>query len=75
VQDDATGKLTFFPCGTWFDKTQGDHVIERLLQAADPKAAATSQKLSYKVTVSTSDVRFAGTDANVFMEVIGERYA
>ena len=73
MQDDATGKLTFFPCGAWLDKAQGYHAIERLLQAADPKAAAGAQKLSYKVTVSTSDMRFAGTDANVFVEIIGDR--
>lgn len=34
----------------------------------DPYAA----KAQYKVTVYTSDVKFAGTDANVFIEIMGE---
>lgn len=34
----------------------------------DPKAA----KARYKVTVHTSDIKFAGTDANVQIELLGE---
>ncbi|GLC44364.1 hypothetical protein PLESTF_000049800 [Pleodorina starrii] len=70
VLDDATGVSYFFPCGKWFDKKEGDQAIERLLPVA-PKDA-TSAKAQYKISVYTSDIKFAGTDANVFIEVHGE---
>ncbi|GFR41097.1 hypothetical protein Agub_g1741 [Astrephomene gubernaculifera] len=70
VMDDATGVSYFFPCNKWFDRGEDDRVIERVLLVAprDPK----SGKAQYKVTVYTSDIKFAGTDANVFIEVHGE---
>jgi len=71
VTDDATGEATYFPCGTWLDKKEGDGLIERVLPAA--ATDATAEKCPYKITVHTSDIRFAGTDANVFIEVLGTR--
>jgi hypothetical protein len=71
VSDDATGTLYFFPCNAWLDKGQGG--TEKVLPVADPSTAAGAAKLTYKVTVTTSDIRFAGTDANVFVEIVGER--
>ncbi|KAG2499991.1 hypothetical protein HYH03_002273 [Edaphochlamys debaryana] len=70
VTDDSTGVSYFFPCGKWFDKKEGDQAIERVLLVAlkDPKAG----KAQYKITVHTSDIKFAGTDANVFIEVHGD---
>jgi hypothetical protein len=35
---------------------------------------AVAAKLPYKVVVTTSDIKFAGTDANVFIEICGERW-
>jgi hypothetical protein len=32
VVDDATGKRYFFPCQKWFDKSEGDKQIERVLE-------------------------------------------
>ncbi|PNH12713.1 Lipoxygenase y domain-containing protein 1 [Tetrabaena socialis] len=70
VADDATGVSYFFPCNKWFDKGEDDRAIERLLPVAprDPK----SGKAQYKITVHTSDIKFGGTDANVFIEVHGD---
>ncbi|KAK9824333.1 hypothetical protein WJX72_009517 [[Myrmecia] bisecta] len=71
VINDATGEPTYFPCNQWFDKKEGDGLIERLLAPAvrDPKAV----QCTYKVTVTTSDVKFGGTDANVSVEIFGKR--
>lgn len=34
VIDDATGEDFFFPCGMWFDRTEGDKQIDRILKVA-----------------------------------------
>lgn len=72
IQDDGTGLTYFFPCGKWFDKDEGDRATERILPVApfDPK----SGKAQYKITVHTSDIKYAGTDANVYIEVHGEMW-
>ncbi|MEW5309958.1 MAG: hypothetical protein WDW38_001797 [Sanguina aurantia] len=71
VVDEATGVDYFFPCGMWLDKKEGDGKIERDLPVALRDLNAV--KCMYKVTVHTSDLKFAGTDANVFVEMLGER--
>eukprot|EP00775_Hariotina_reticulata_P001782 gene1782-2116_t len=73
VTDSAMATPFFFPCNAWLDMTQGDHVIERTLQAASKGVALAVSKLNYRVTVCTSDVKFGGTDANVFIDIIGQR--
>jgi hypothetical protein len=70
VLDDATGVSYFFPCSKWFDKKEGDQAIERVLPVAPKDAKAA--KAQYKISVYTSDIKFGGTDANVFIEVHGE---
>ncbi len=49
---------------------EDDHAIERTLEVAvmDPKAA----KCQYKISVHTSDIRFSGTDANVYIQLFGQ---
>lgn len=71
VVDEATGVDYFFPCGMWLDKKEGDGKIERDLPVTLRDLNAV--KCMYKVTVYTSDLKFAGTDANVFVEMLGER--
>lgn len=71
IVDDATGDNYYFPCGKWFDKKEDDGQIERILPAAKPDPNAVN--CMYKVTVYTSDMKFAGTDANVFIELMGFR--
>lgn len=73
VTDDATGTSYYFACGQWFDRKEGDGLVERTLVASKPDPAA--EKCAYKVTVHTSDMKFAGTDANVAIEIIGVRCA
>jgi hypothetical protein len=45
------------------------------VQAVSQEDVAAAEKLPYKVVVCTSDIKFAGTDANVFIEICGERCA
>lgn len=32
VVDDVTGTEYFFPCNKWFDKKEGDGLLERILE-------------------------------------------
>ncbi|CAG9464667.1 unnamed protein product [Pedinophyceae sp. YPF-701] len=57
-----------FPCHQWFDRKEGDGLTRRRLQASDADSAMTT----YTVTVVTSDLRGAGTDAGVYMEMHGK---
>ena len=54
-----------FPCDRWLDKKTG-------LTALLTPEAADSEVASYKVVVFTSDIRSAGTDANVTIRMFGE---
>lgn len=53
------------------DAKDGDGLIERVLPVAarDPDAA----EATYRLTVYTSDLKYAGTDANVACEIIGAK--
>ncbi|KAG1662011.1 hypothetical protein FOA52_009500 [Chlamydomonas sp. UWO 241] len=70
VQNSASRQVVYFPCSMWFDKKQGDGLIRRTLLATmkDPRTF----KAEYRVSVWTSDVSGAGTDANVFIQIFGE---
>lgn len=68
VTDEATGKTYFFPCNQWFDAKVGDKKTERELTVADPGSSA---PVMYKLTVHTSDIKGAGTDADVAVEIFG----
>jgi hypothetical protein len=72
VISSATNQSYNFPFnGGWFDSKSGwEHIIYR-----DGVAGANNAMEDYKITVFTSDVRGAGTDANVFIELQGDRGA
>jgi len=63
----ATGECTSFPCGKWL--TPKDPMS--LQQTLVPGTGGT-QLSRYTVTVYTSDIRGAGTDANVSLEIVGD---
>lgn len=71
IVDDSTGVTYFFSCSKWLDKKEDDQAIERVLPVAPRDARAA--KAQYKISVYTSDIKFSGTDANVFIEVHGEK--
>ncbi len=62
--------MYYFPCGRWLDKKEDDGAIRRRLPVTfrDPRAF----KSQYRVTVTTSDIRGAGTDADVFIQLFGD---
>lgn len=57
-----------FPCGQWFDKKLGDGQMERWLDRTENALPLTN----YKVTTLTSDLDGAGTDAQVYIELVGK---
>lgn len=70
-KSDPDNKL-FFECGQWLSRTQGDGLIERVLDSA-PSLSPRVPSHAYLVEVVTGAVRGAGTDANVFVTLFGER--
>lgn len=60
-----------FPVNSWFDKTQAPHKTTQVINveaSLDPESDVTI----YRVEVLTSDLKDAGTNANVFVQVVGE---
>lgn len=68
---DPQDKL-FFVCGQWLSRTQGDGLIQRTLSTSSHPTIQLPRK-SYTVAVVTGGMRGAGTDANVFITLFGER--
>lgn len=70
VDKSLTGTSTYFPCQAWFDKKLGDGLLKRRLVAThkDPRTF----KADYRVSVWTSNISGAGTDANVFIAMYGD---
>jgi hypothetical protein len=57
----------------WLAKDEDDGAIRRRLQAlGSPGSAGLTATTTYRVTIYTSDVRGAGTDANVYVQLLGE---
>ena len=62
---------TIFRCNNWLDFKQGDGSIERELYPSRPKR---QKDVDYKVFIKTSNVKNAGTNANVFIQLFGDEY-
>ncbi|CAB4019689.1 lipoxygenase homology domain-containing 1-like, partial [Paramuricea clavata] len=59
-----------FPCERWLAKDEDDGQIIRELTLGGTSLLQTT---SYKVAVRTGDVRGAGTDANVYIQIFGKQ--
>lgn len=59
-----------FPCNRWLAKDEDDGLIVRELPLGGTSLLNTT---SYLVSVRTGDVRGAGTDANVFVQIFGAK--
>ena len=69
IYDESTNKNIFFPTGgVWLD---GDNLI-REFAASNEEGKPLLPLKTYEVEVKTGDVRGAGTDANVYIEIYGE---
>ncbi|KAJ7335182.1 hypothetical protein JRQ81_013123, partial [Phrynocephalus forsythii] len=71
VDAPCLGLCLKFPCGRWLDKKKDDGAIERVLFPADLQTRTYVPFVPYEVTVYTSDIFGAGTDADVFMVLYG----
>ncbi len=66
-----TGEHRIFPANRWFSKSDDDFQIERDLFPGD----APDLNVEWEVVVVTSDIKGAGTDANVFVQMFGSEGA
>uniref|UniRef100_A0A3Q2V469 Lipoxygenase homology PLAT domains 1a n=1 Tax=Haplochromis burtoni TaxID=8153 RepID=A0A3Q2V469_HAPBU len=67
-----TGIEQTFPCGMWLDEDEGDGLIERELYEM-VSLRQKKQMYPWSLWIWTSDVKGAGTDAQVFLQIYGEK--
>ncbi|NXF11356.1 LOXH1 protein, partial [Smithornis capensis] len=67
----SLGQCLKFPCGRWLDKSEDDGAIERIIFPAKLQTREYIPFVPYEITVHTSDVFGAGTDADVFIVLYG----
>uniref|UniRef100_A0A665W322 Lipoxygenase homology domains 1a n=1 Tax=Echeneis naucrates TaxID=173247 RepID=A0A665W322_ECHNA len=68
-----TGIEQTFPCGMWLDEDEGDGLIERELYEMVSLRQKKQKKYPWSLWIWTSDVKGAGTDAQVFLQIYGEQ--
>ncbi|XP_061492303.1 lipoxygenase homology domain-containing protein 1 [Rhineura floridana] len=71
VDAPCLGLCLKFPCGRWLDKSEDDGATERVLFPAKLQTRTYVPFVPYEVTVCTSDIFGAGTDADVFIVLYG----
>ena len=67
----SLGKSWRFPCGQWFAKDEGDQLIERDIYPDIDDNDEYEAQIPYELTITTSDIRNAGTNADVFVQIFG----
>ncbi|XP_060575611.1 lipoxygenase homology domain-containing protein 1-like isoform X2 [Ruditapes philippinarum] len=79
IKDSERPKDTFyFTYGGWIAQDEGDGKLWREIRAKkqlskEINSAHMGTETRYQITVKTGDVRYAGTDANVFIQLAGEK--
>ncbi|KAM6985878.1 lipoxygenase homology domain-containing protein 1 [Aplochiton taeniatus] len=68
-----TGIEQTFPCARWLDEDEGDGLIERELYEMVSLRQKKLKKYPWSLWIWTSDVKGAGTDAQVFLQIYGEK--
>ncbi|KAM6148889.1 lipoxygenase homology domain-containing protein 1 isoform 2-T2 [Erethizon dorsatum] len=71
VDAPSLGKCMTFPCGRWLAKNEDDGTIIRDLFHAELQTRRYTPFVPYEITLYTSDVFAAGTDANIFIVIYG----
>uniref|UniRef100_G3QS54 Lipoxygenase homology domain-containing protein 1 n=1 Tax=Gorilla gorilla gorilla TaxID=9595 RepID=G3QS54_GORGO len=71
VDAPSLGKCMTFPCGRWLAKNEDDGSIIRDLFHAELQTRLYTPFVPYEITLYTSDVFAAGTDANIFIIIYG----
>ncbi|XP_030215683.1 lipoxygenase homology domain-containing protein 1 [Gadus morhua] len=62
-----------FPCERWLDTNEDDQEVVRELPATGETIAEPLPLIKYRVTVCTGTVGGSGTDASVFLNLIGDQ--
>ena len=73
VENPISKKKWFFLCGKWLDKSSGDRVIQRDIVATNEDGVASLPLVLFSVQILTGTLRGAGTDANVFVTIEGDK--
>jgi len=68
----TTGLSQVFPCEKWLAKDEADGRIERILKENTSLRRRSKGQNVWTVWVYTSDMKMAGTDANVFICMYGD---
>ncbi|XP_071394579.1 lipoxygenase homology domain-containing protein 1 [Centroberyx affinis] len=61
-----------FPCERWLDTNEDDNEVVRELPAMGDLIAEPLPLIKYRVTVCTGSISGSGTDASVFLNLIGD---
>uniref|UniRef100_A0A672LZQ6 PLAT domain-containing protein n=1 Tax=Sinocyclocheilus grahami TaxID=75366 RepID=A0A672LZQ6_SINGR len=69
----SQGQRLRFPCGRWLDTGEDDGVVVRDLYPAELQTELYTPFVPYEITTFTSDVFAAGTDADVFIVLYGQK--
>ncbi|CAG2196923.1 unnamed protein product [Mytilus edulis] len=74
-QRDNPSQKYYFLYNGWIGKDIGEGVLYRDIPAKKhiPKETEFGQKTKYMIFIKTGDKRYAGTDANVFIQINGEK--
>ncbi|XP_054895001.1 lipoxygenase homology domain-containing protein 1 [Poeciliopsis prolifica] len=62
-----------FPCERWLDINEDDNEVVRELPACGDLIAEPLPVIKYRLTVCTGDVGGSGTDASIFINLIGDQ--
>ncbi|KAL7828480.1 hypothetical protein SRHO_G00321140 [Serrasalmus rhombeus] len=69
----SQGQKLRFPCGRWLDKGEDDGAIVRDLYPAELQTELYTPFVPYEIKVFTSDIFAAGTDADIFIVLYGQK--
>ncbi|XP_075267211.1 lipoxygenase homology domain-containing protein 1 [Opisthocomus hoazin] len=64
------GRQYMFPCNRWLDKDEADGRVE--VEVYPSEIVPIEKLINYEVSVVTGEMRAAGTNAKVFMQIYGE---
>lgn len=73
IETPQLGLKQFFPCLKWLAVDKDDGKIERILKEDTNRREERSEKIVWNLTVYTSEKKNAGTDANVYLVLYGDK--
>jgi hypothetical protein len=73
VECASAGMKQVFSCERWLARDEDDGKIERVLKENTSLREIHAPKATWEVSVYTSNMKNAGTDANVFMMIYGDQ--